>query len=397
MTRGYLNTIDSLEKMKRAYYSEDSPLNNGNPVDISKADNPVVTGQQGIHRPRYGAAAFSQLNDEVNAFSVLPKYTWPQSGWRVRTGRQGSTGGGGVDPAGTLPDTGRPSFREISAEPATVAHAFDATEEIQALESGDDAIEVIAEIRADTEETHVKRINEQLLTDADTLPSALPGSGEAMESLDRVASSGAEASAKLDTGDADMYGGDVDRSSDTVFDAYVDFNNANRTLSKSMVRDAIRSIKQQSGYRPNVILTGHDTMTELQSIYESNVRISGQLSMDSLNVQLGENGVQTAEGIEAGVQVAAIEGIPVIETADAPDDGISRLYFLNTRDPQNLGRPFLGIAMLKPTQYFEAGINSTGDPFGVDGFRDEGPYRTSAQLVCTNFKAQGKIRDLKAA
>ena len=59
-----------------------------------------------------------------------------------------------------------------------------------------------------------------------------------------------------------------------------------------------------------------------------------------------------------------------------------------------MGLPRLGIDIAKPTQYFEAGMNS-GDPFGIDKLANEGMYRTMGELKCRFFKAQGKIRDLK--
>ena len=46
--------------------------------------------------------------------------------------------------------------------------------------------------------------------------------------------------------------------------------------------------------------------------------------------------------------------------------------------------------------YFESGIAAkNADPFTVGKFNTKGAYYTAGELVCTFFKAQGKIRDLK--
>jgi hypothetical protein len=62
------------------------------------------------------------------------------------------------------------------------------------------------------------------------------------------------------------------------------------------------------------------------------------------------------------------------------------MYFVDSR--------YMHLKIAKPTQYFETGISS-GNPFAINAFADEGLYRTMAELVCTFFKAHGKLRDLK--
>ena len=100
------------------------------------------------------------------------------------------------------------------------------------------------------------------------------------------------------------------------------------------------------------------------------------------------NGIKGAPvaGYEGGFTVATYQGIPIIPTKECKQDTISRMYFVDTR--------YMHIKIAKPTQYFETGI-STGNPFAINKFADEGLYRTMAELVCTFFKAHGKLRDLK--
>ena len=65
--------------------------------------------------------------------------------------------------------------------------------------------------------------------------------------------------------------------------------------------------------------------------------------------------------------------------------GLSDIFILDT--------DHLHFATLKPTEYFETGIDS-GDPFSVDGLRNRGMYRTIGEVVCTFLKGQGKITNL---
>jgi len=377
--------ITTIEDLELLYYDDELSKN------IAKADDPVLTTTTGVYNPVYGAQVWSNLNNEANAFGVLPKYPWQKSGWRIITGRANATGTGGVAENATLPDTAKPTWVQVDTTPKTVAHTFENSETHEYLTgTQDDATASMDDLRRYFAEEHKFHINAQLLADVDTV------AGDNMESIDRVCSSQAEESALLDSGDSDIYG--LDRSSSTDFDAYVDFNASSgtsspRALTINMLRDARRNIQEQSGYQPNVILTGYDTGSAIEDLFSANVTVQGALRIGDLNVQVGVNGIQTDEGVEAGVRVSTVFGIPMIMSQHVVKDVDSRIYFLNTTDPGNQGRPFLGISIAKPTQYFEAGI-SGGDPFAVDKFGDTGMFRTMGELICTNFKAQGKIRDL---
>ena len=115
--------------------------------------------------------------------------------------------------------------------------------------------------------------------------------------------------------------------------------------------------------------------------------------MAQFKVKVGVNGVETAEGTQVGINVATLYGIPIFRDPHVPKDTISRLYLLDTSNPENFHMPRLCFKVLRPTQYFEAGMSS-GDPFGINKLADEGMYRTIGELICAFFAAQGKIRDL---
>jgi hypothetical protein len=382
---------DNIQELEEIYYGKGAHLVDQTAKITNKADSNVESGTTGVFNAIYGAEAWSQLNDETRAFGTLPKYPWPQSGFRVITERGGTANDGGVPEGGDIPDTIKPTWKEIDADPKTVSHTFGVSEIQEALSDTDDTTGDIAFMRSQLESTHRKRINQHLLTDVDTL------AGDNMESIDRVVSSQAEeARTSVDAGDADLYGGDVDRSATTDFDAVVNQDtSSNRSITEDLVRDLKSSIEDKSGETPDFILTGRDTRDELVNVFGDLTRYDGLVGTEKIQVSV--NGIETAEGQDLGQEVAKVLGLPVITDSEVPKDGISRLYMLNTSDPMNRGRPNLGISVLKPTQYFEAGIDVDQNPFSIGQFVNKGMYRTIGELMCLKFSAQGKLRDLSAA
>lgn len=357
-------------------------------ADVAKADAPVLNTTTGVANPVFGAMAFSQLNMEGNAFALLPKYPWQKSGWRAITADAGSTAAGGVAENAAIPDTIKPTFAEITVTPGEVAHSFDVSYRHEALTMrGDDNIGNMEQLRVYFSALHAKRINEQLLIDVDTAYST------GFESLDRVCSSNAEISdLSLDANDADIYGLDRDGGA-TWADAVVDSNGGtDRAFQLSLIEDTLATL-EDNGARTNVILTGNDTKWRIISLAQNSVRYRGILG--EAVASIGLNGVETEQGMDFGQRVSTVYNIPLFSSQAVPKDTISRIYLLDTTVHDETGVPRLGIAMLTPTMYFESGMSAaTPNPFAIGRFGTEGVFYTSGQLVCTHFKAQGKIRDL---
>lgn len=377
--RDYVKTIEDLEKL---YYSD------AGAKFITKADAPVLSTTTGVYNAVFGAQAWSQLNLEANAFGVLPKIPQLRSGWRVITARASGSVTGGQAENATLPDTIKPTFAEVSTKPKTVVHNFDVSElqEFLAL-SGDDAIGDMAFMRQYMAVEHAEHLNKMLLTDFDTLAS------NNLESLDRVvASDNEETSESYTAGDADIYG--IDRSANAWSDAYVNHNsNTDRVLTDTLIRTLIRNVLA-NGARPTFYLTGYDTYASIQGEYDPQVRYLPTAAIGQTEIQPSVNGIMTPAGIGTGLKVATVYGYPVILSKNTPTDTISRLYLLDTSNAEGFDLPRLCVRVAKPTQYFEAGMNQ-GDPFGINRLGNEGMYRIMGELICTFFKAQGKIRDLK--
>jgi len=392
MARNYLRTINDME---RYYYGAGSNMGYAySGSELLKADAPMLSTTAGTYQAIYGRKVWSQLNQEFNAFSILPKKPWDRSGWRVVTARPDSAKGGGIAENGTLPETTKPTFQNIAAKPKTIAHTFDMSEMAIFLNDKDDGLGDIRSIlKEEMGKHHAEEINKMLTQDVDT------PAGNDYESLDRVTCGALETSAntadkmRFDSSgtvygsltDADIYSIDRNAAANSWSEAEVSTSGTkgtNRVLSLDHLDDIFRKIWVRGG-NPKVILTGYDTLMRIQQLLQAQQRF-----MEEKRVTPTFNGVKGVPGIEAGFIVATYNGVPIIPSKDVVADasGISRMYFLDT--------DYLHFSVAKPTQYYESGIE-TGDPFAINRLGQEGLYRTMGELWTTFFGGHGSIRDLE--
>ena len=391
MARSYLRTVNDME---RYYYGAGSSMGyTYSGSELLKADAPMLSTTAGTYQAIYGRKVWSQLNQEFNAFSILPKKPWDRSGWRVVTAKPSTAVGGGIAENGTLPDTTKPTFQHVAAKPKTVAHSFDMSETAIFLNDKDDGLgDIRSVLKEEMGKHHAEHINQMLLQDVDT------PAGNDMESLDRVTTGSCTGSGNVaDTMDFGGAGGDYGAAADGdiySIDAINDrgttgwaraevstsgTKGTNRTLSLDHFDDLFRKIWVRGG-NPKVMLTGYDTLMRLQQLLQSQQRF-----MEEKRVVPTYNGVKGVPGMEAGFIVATYNGVPIIPSKDVTADGISRVYMLDT--------DYLYYSTAKPTQYFESGIE-TGDPFAINRLGQEGLYRTMGEVWTTFFGGQGSIRDL---
>lgn len=366
-----LRTMGQLEDY---YYGRNAMMR------VMKADEPYLSTTTGIYNPIYGQKVWSQLNQEKNLFACLPKKVWDSTGWRVITARADTPPVGGIAEDGAIPETGKPTYAQIYTKPKLVAHSFAASEIDSFLSTVDDALNPMAAAREYFAIEHAEHINKMLLQNVTTL------AGNNIDSIDRMISSYSEVNgcADVDADDADVFGLNRDAGA-TWADAYVNHNsNTNRALSLDLIDTTLTNIRLNGG-QPDLIVTGYDTLQRLQALLQAQRRFGHADEKMIVPTYNGVKGVP-AEGYEGGFVVATYQGIPIIPSKDVVDDGLSRMYFIDSR--------YMFLRIAKPTQYFETGV-STGNPFAIDTFGDEGVYRTMAELVCVFFAAHGKLRDLE--
>ncbi|MEK9694210.1 MAG: hypothetical protein VW270_00520 [Candidatus Poseidoniales archaeon] len=376
MARNYMRTINDME---RYYYGAGSSMGYSySGSELLKADAPLLSTTAGTYQAIYGRKVWSQLNQEFNAFSVLPKKPWDRSGWRVVTAKPNAgTIHGGIAENGTLPDTVKPTFQNVAAKPKTVAHSFDMSEVAIFLNDKDDGLgDIRSVLKEEMGKHHAEMINKMLLTDVTTT------AGNNLESLDRVTTGNNEMTSgtHYDAGDEDIYSIDRDANTWSFAEDEADSGSANRTLSLDNLDTLFQRLWERGG-NPKVMLTGYDTLMRIQQLLQAQQRF-----MEEKRVVPTYNGVKGVPGVEAGFIVATYNGVPIIPTKDMPSDGISRIYMLDT--------DYLYYSTAKPTQYFESGIE-TGDPFAINRLGQEGLYRTMGEIWTTFFGGQGSIRDLQ--
>ena len=368
----------TVNDMERYYYGAGQSMGYSySGSELLKADAPMLSTTAGTYQAIYGRKVWSQLNQEFNAFSILPKKPWDRSGWRVVTAKPNAgTIHGGIAENGTLPDTVKPTFQNVAAKPKTVAHSFDMSETAIFLNDKDDGLgDIRSVLKEEMGKHHAEMINGMLLTDVTT------AAGNNIESLDRVTTgnSGMTSGTHYDAGDEDIYS--IDRNANTwsFAEDSADSGSTNRTMSLDHFDELFRKIWERGG-NPKVMLTGYDTLMRLQQLLQSQQRF-----MEEKRVVPTYNGVKGVPGMEAGFIVATYNGVPIIPSKDVAADGISRVYMLDT--------DYLYYSTAKPTQYFESGIE-TGDPFAINRLGQEGLYRTMGEVWTTFFGGQGSIRDL---
>jgi len=393
MARNYVRTITDME---RYYYGAGNAMGYSyTGSELLKADSPMLSTTGGTYQAIYGRKVWSQLNQEFNAFSILPKKPWDRSGWRVITERPNNDGvlHGGIAENATLPETVKPKFQHVAAKPKTIAHTFDMSETAIFLADKDDGLgDIRSVMKEEMGKHHAEMVNKMLCTDVDT------PAGNNFESLDRVTAAytagsdvttgSAVAHSNLTAdGDLDIYS--IARSANSWSNAEVSNNvvsntATNRTLSLDILDEMFQKLWIRGG-NPKVILTGYDTLMRIQQLLQSQQRF-----MEEKRVTPTYNGVKGVPGIEAGFIVATYNGVPIIPTknmlGELASGAISRIYYLDT--------DYLYFSTAIPTQYFESGIE-TGDPFAINRLGQEGLYRTMGEIWTTFFGSQGSVRDLK--
>tara|TARA_A200000159_G_scaffold77362_3_gene71663 strand:- start:332 stop:1471 length:1140 start_codon:yes stop_codon:yes gene_type:complete len=379
MARNYIRTVTDME---RYYYGAGNSMGYSySGSELLKADAPMLSTTGGTYNAIYGRKVWSQMNQEFNAFSILPKRPWDRSGWRVLTDKPNSGAvHGGVAENATLPDTVKPTFQHVAAKPKTVVHTFDMSETAIFLADKDDGMgDIRSVLKEEMGKHHAEMTNKMLLLDVDTT------ADNGFESIDRVTTgdtTGMTAGTHYTAGREDIYSINRDGSANSWSYAEVnaDTGATDRVLSLDQLDDLFQKVWVRGG-NPKVMLTGYDTLMRLQQLLQSQQRF-----MEEKRVTPTYNGVKGVPGMEAGFVVATYNGVPIIPSKDVKADTISRMYFLDT--------DYMYFSTAIPTQYYESGIE-TGDPFAINRLGQEGMYRTMGELWTTFFGGQGSIRDLK--
>lgn len=402
---GYFKTIADLERATYGFGGDNLLKSEGITSGIAGEHfSATAASNPALYNLVYGQKVWSMINREINALSILPKKPWKSSGWRILKER---AVGGGKDTFAANPDklggtaenaalssitNVKPEYDVLSVTPKTIAHTFEISEIAQMMAGLDDGIgDLIANYREEVGITHAEVMNRQILLDLTSNQDGLQHSSlsdaerdQNLTSLYKIVSNFDELdnTGEIFTNALDIYGTTRTTSSDPHLESYVDTNSGtDRNLTVNLLNTALRQLMARGG-EPKVILTGYDTIQTLGELLQAQERFMGRTE-----VTPSHNGIKGVEGREVGFRVATYHDIPIIPVKDMPNSGsgVSDMLILDT--------DHLFLCTLKPTEYFEGGINA--DVFGHGKLGHRGLYRTVAETVCTYFRGQGKIIDLQ--
>lgn len=389
---GYVRTIYDLIDLNYNFL----PAAMGKGAGVSKADDPILSTTTGVHNDIYGSDVFALLNSEQNLWGILETRPWTKSGERIITefaeGGQSVSGTGGVAENASLPDTTKPTFGTFETDPRTIVHTFDVSQVEQLLAAtDDDAIsdDPFALLRQwfgaglpDQQQgggEHPKQMNAMLGADADGGVAS-----NDLLTLDAIISNSAESSIYTNADDNNVYG--FDRSAGEFESNVIENGGSNQTFHTDLMDDALREVKQNSDKNPQknpqdyVWVTGHDTYQRIENEF------TGKERLEPMRVTTSVNGIQTNPGDDVGITVQSYKDVPIIETVDVPQDGLSRMYLVD--------KSTIWIKTLLPTQFYSTGTEVGDGPFPLGRLGNEGAFVTIAQTTCKNPVNHCKIRDI---
>jgi hypothetical protein len=368
----------------------------------------VASSNTGVWNAIYGAQAWYQLNTEANLFGLLPKLTWDKSGFRAISAFTRAATAMAIAETGSIPAAVAPTITTIKLTPKIAVNTFQTTQVVEQLAklSQDDIFANLDTIRMFYATEHVKLLNQQLnqLVVGTNLAACnqYSSSSPVFESIDRIVASYAEGTTCATSNSTTLnaiispWNNAVSRgSAASAYDAYVAAPsgtiNVAAYLTDGSIRNLIQGTRTNGGFN-NVFVTGYNTYAEIQGLYLSNWRTA---TWGELRIDTGLNGIHAADGVDVGVKVASLFGIPLISAVDTPASqgtvGVQNVYLLDTTDTEGYGDARLGAQILNPTNYLET---SARDFILLQYLAYEGMYMSIGELACRFLSAQGKLRDI---
>lgn len=397
------------------------------------------TAVSDLYNLAYGKKVWSMINQEVNALAMIAKRPYTSSGWRVLKSRASGGSGNTFDVAsgafgsddpradllGAVEENAAvgsgnlaaltPTYARLSTTPKTVAHLFEFSELALEMAKIDDGVgDIRALIREDMGKHHAEVQNKMLLMPLEKYDEATTKTnlGQQYTSLLKVVASSAELNAMNDASmlHTSSAANTLPTTITTIFsdtsrqltsgnatasflDSQVDYGDGYaagdaRVMTLTILNNMLRNIREAGG-SPKVILTGYDTIQHLGDLLQAQERF-----MDRKEIIPTHNGVRGVKGSEVGFRVATYFDIPIIPCKDMTKTGQGAANKLS--DLLILDTDHLWLSVMKPTQYFEDGIDH-GNPFGVAKLGNQAMFRTIAETGCSFFKGQGKITNLLSA
>ncbi|MFH1603998.1 MAG: hypothetical protein ABIH03_08830 [Pseudomonadota bacterium] len=359
------------------------------PRHIAK-DDPLIASTTGVYSTTYNAAPLYWVVHHSELLQLIPSDPWPaDNGIQAITTDEATSAG--VAETGAIADTDKPDVGgSFTIAPKLIENAWERSTlaDMFANLRGHGQLNA-ASLAAYFKSRHPDMINDMALVEASAVAGAAGANRTAgthdlsVEALDRIISNDDEEDTfgGSYTTWFDLYGSlAVDRDSATTWDAYVDHaSGVDRNLTQKMLDDLIGNSLDNGAKKENlIILTKRDTKRFISRAFEDSVRYAPtQIDMRNLG------GVIT-QGISVGRDTAFYDEVPIFDILGFPADTIGRIMCIDTET--------LRWKWAVPTQTLE-----TSDYILLDALKTKHLMFSALELVCTNFKRQGKIRDLTSA
>ena len=360
---------------------------------MAKQDNPVLSTTDGYRNAVYGSEVFYTINHEANAFALIENRAWVKSGERTVTDFGHELGSGGEGENAEIPDTNAPDIDQYEQEAKTIAHSFDVSQVKQLLadtqdDDLDDPFDWLRRYYGEGTEhqtgmgEHPKHVNVQLLRSIDEYDDT--EHADDVLSLDQIISNQSEADfGTVEDGAGDIYG--FDRSAGEFESNVLENAGDTRTFTIDLLDDAITAVKENSGKNPVAddnyfFLTNHDTFQRIEE------EVGGKERLEAVRSTMGLNGVQTQPGDDVGITVQSYKQIPIFESVDVPQDGIGRVYLIDSST--------MFMKTLLPTQFYDSGTEVNDDPYSIGRLGNQGLYVTIGETTTVSPASHAKIRDL---
>jgi len=365
----------------------------------------------GINNDLFGAALYVQTNLESDFYGALPKLdvsgtnaTAEQHLPLTFRAAHGPPALQTHSPGGSIPSGRTFEIDEVSAD-IKRSIAVVEQEDVQQLRA-----ELLDGVPLD-ELTRVDELYQNLAIDRDAVAAGVPASGgqgnqgyasrDKVTELDRIIASGDEETNAdsvngnpFQDGDLDIY--DLDRSTDSFADAFVDFSGSNRQLTEELMDEFLSGLFDFGALsRENAaILTGRDTADVLSDLSEDKRIVYDPSDGGRESV----NDAETTHGIPGTSRLREYDGIPVVDNQNAPAHGsLSSIYVIPTDTMTVNGQEVPRICVEEyTTPYVEtAGRGETQGFLSQGEFRNKVLYKMDHEIVCRDFSATGKLRDIK--
>jgi len=353
-----------------------------------KTDYPIISSTEDVWQALYGELLWSQINREYNLLNALRKVPWVRDGVRILLSDPALQGAWYTED-GTLPDTTKPTFDKYTTDSKWALTTWDISEKAKQHAARNEGIDLGPSLMNEYAEMHKEFLGKAILECAQTEAAASTDdryatAPTAIESIDRIIASDAE---EDEHGHDDNHWYDpydeeaIDRDAGTDYDSVVLMDaSADRAISDALLRELIRTC-EEAGLNPSTsfFLTGRDTRDDIAALQQAQLRY-----LPTTKVQMGVNGIQTAFGQEVGFKVASYDDYPIIVDKNVPSDGSSRVYLIDGSR--------LHLKVMLPTMLLRTG--GSVNWLQLDNLKDRYAYLTVAEVECTQFKCQGKLRDL---